>query len=246
MQNKFAFFSNFAETIRATIPANKQAEAYQAICEYGIYGTLPEDPMLKMMCLMAKSSIYNKGGAPEGNQNARKTTVETTIKQPKTTLNNPETTPLETETRNKKQETETEVLEGQLDLEDCIAEKEKTKSDYSAEFEKWWAKYPNKKSKQDALKSFNRVLKDKLATFDELMRGLEAYSNDCKAKNTEAHYIKHPSTWLNQGCWSDEYGVAVVEEFRPAVDTEKLNQTARMAELAKQRMMEQAKLKYGA
>lgn len=112
-QNKFAFFANFAETIRETIPAEKQAAAYQAICEYGIYGTLPDDPMLKMMCLMAKSSIYNKGGAPEGNQNAKKTTSETTKKQPKTTQNNPETTPFETETetetRNKKQETEAEA-----------------------------------------------------------------------------------------------------------------------------------------
>jgi hypothetical protein len=38
------------------------------------------------------------------------------------------------------------------------------------------------------------------------MSGLDAYNDDCKAKNTEPHYIKHPSTWLNQGCWADEYG----------------------------------------
>lgn len=68
MQNKFAFFANFAETIRQTLPPEKQPEAYRAICEFGIYGELPEDPMLKAMCLMAKSSIYNKGGAPEGNK----------------------------------------------------------------------------------------------------------------------------------------------------------------------------------
>lgn len=113
-QNKFAFFANFAETIRATIPAEKQPEAYQAICEFGIYGTLPDDPMLKMMCLMAKTSIYNKGGAPEGNQNAKKQPQ----KQPENNLKQPENNPIseieteiETETRNKKlkQETETEA-----------------------------------------------------------------------------------------------------------------------------------------
>ena len=120
MQNKFAFFSNFAETIKSTLPADKQAEAYMAICEYGIYGTLPEDPMLKMMCLMAKSSIYSKGGAPEGNQNAKKTTEkqpQNNLKQPKTTQNNSETTPLETETRNKKLETETETRNKKLETE---------------------------------------------------------------------------------------------------------------------------------
>ena len=110
MQNKFAFFANFAETIRQTLPLEKQPEAYQAICEFGIYGELPEDPMLKAMCLMAKSSIYNKGGAPEGNKNAlKKQPKNQPVNNPETTENNPETTPLEaeTETVNKKLETET-------------------------------------------------------------------------------------------------------------------------------------------
>lgn len=101
IQNKFAFFSNFAETINQ-LPEEKKADAYKAICEYGIYGVLPDDILLKSICLMAQNSIFkNEGGAPKGNQNARK-------KQPQ---NNPETTSKqptfqETETRNKKQETE--------------------------------------------------------------------------------------------------------------------------------------------
>lgn len=127
MQNKFAFFANFAETIRETIPPEKQAAAYQAICEYGIYGTLPDDPVLKVMCLMAKASIYNKGGAPEGNKNAQKQKDNKEEKQPKTTQNNlkqPKITETiknnqnnsfletETETRNKKLKQETETEKG--------------------------------------------------------------------------------------------------------------------------------------
>lgn len=70
-RNKFMFFKNFAETIKE-FPEEKQAEAYKAICEYGIYGILPEDESLKIMCLMAKASIYkedgrkNNGGKREG------------------------------------------------------------------------------------------------------------------------------------------------------------------------------------
>ena len=113
MQNKFAFFANFAETIRQTLPLEKQPEAYQAICEFGIYGELPEDPMLKVMCLMAKSSIYNKGGAPEGNKNALKkqpknqpeNNPETTENNPETTENNPETTENNPETTENNPET---------------------------------------------------------------------------------------------------------------------------------------------
>ena len=108
IQNKFAFFSNFAETINQ-LPEEKKADAYKAICEYGIYGVLPNDILLKSICLMAQNSIFkNEGGAPKGNQNAKKGEKEKQLKQPQ---NNPKTTPKqptfqETETRNKKQETE--------------------------------------------------------------------------------------------------------------------------------------------
>ncbi len=70
IQNKFAFFANFSEAIKA-LPAEKQAGAYQAICEYGIYGTLPEDPMYLGLCLMAKASIFKEDGRANngGNHN---------------------------------------------------------------------------------------------------------------------------------------------------------------------------------
>lgn len=56
-QKGFVFFANFAETIK-TLPEEKQALAYKALCEYGIYGTLPEDESLRIMCLMAQESIF--------------------------------------------------------------------------------------------------------------------------------------------------------------------------------------------
>lgn len=69
-QNKFAFFANFAETIR-NFPEDKQAVAYKALCEYGIYGILPEDESLRIMCLMSKASIFKEDGRKNngGNHN---------------------------------------------------------------------------------------------------------------------------------------------------------------------------------
>lgn len=71
-RNKFMFFKNFAETIKE-FPEEKQAEAYKAICEYGIYGILPEDESLKIMCLMAKASIFKEDGRKNngGNHNPK-------------------------------------------------------------------------------------------------------------------------------------------------------------------------------
>ena len=56
-QKGFIFFANFSETIK-NLPEEKQASAYKALCEFGIYGILPEDETLKIMCLMVKESIF--------------------------------------------------------------------------------------------------------------------------------------------------------------------------------------------
>ena len=120
MQNKFAFFANFAETIRAALPPERQAEAYQAICEYGIYGILPEDPMLKGMCLMAAVSINKKDGRsnnggnhnPNGINQHQKEVNSGQIRSKEVNLVNLVNSGQslsETETRNKKQKQETEI-----------------------------------------------------------------------------------------------------------------------------------------
>ena len=37
------------------------------------------------------------------------------------------------------------------------------------------------------------------------MEGLENYLKDIAKNNTEKKFIKQPATWLNKGCWDDEY-----------------------------------------
>ena len=128
-RNKFMFFKNFAETIKE-FPEEKQAEAYKAICEYGIYGILPEDESLKIMCLMAKASIFkedrrkNNGGKREGagrpksaENQEKKSSLENQINQKNQILSRTET---ETETEEEEERverkeivhpTEQEVLE---------------------------------------------------------------------------------------------------------------------------------------
>ena len=70
-----------------------------------------------------------------------------------------------------------------------------------ADFEAWWAVYPRKVEKVAARKAFERAWAlvdppDKLAT---LIAAATAY-----AERTDPAFIKHPTTWLNKGCWSDE------------------------------------------
>jgi len=66
-------------------------------------------------------------------------------------------------------------------------------------FDRFWSVYPRKAGKQDAQRSFERALK--VATLDEILAGAQKYAND---PNRVAQFTAHPSTWLNQGRWSDE------------------------------------------
>ena len=80
-------------------------------------------------------------------------------------------------------------------------ETEREKNYRSKIFETWWKEFPNKKAKKKALSIFNGILKRREATIEELTEGLARYKNCEEVKNG---YVKHPTTWLNQGCWNDE------------------------------------------
>jgi len=67
-------------------------------------------------------------------------------------------------------------------------------------FDIWWGVQPNKVAKPAAEKSFNRVRKQKLATFAELMDGLRRYI----ATKPEHYDWVGPAVWLNQGRWADQ------------------------------------------
>lgn len=94
--NGFTFYNNYYELIKC-LDNNDRLELYDAICKYMFEGTEPSfDGLkngiwvnLKMPLDNTKKQALNgsKGGAPKGNQNAKKnnpkTTQITTQKQPK-------------------------------------------------------------------------------------------------------------------------------------------------------------------
>ena len=67
-------------------------------------------------------------------------------------------------------------------------------------FDRWWEVCPHKVGKDDARKAFDRIIRDRRATLDELIGGMERYRRD---KPTDRQWC-NPATWLNRGSWSDE------------------------------------------
>ena len=83
--------------------------------------------------------------------------------------------------------------------------KAKKPSGYTDDFENFWRTYPRRIEKKSAFKAWKTALKSG-ATADEITAGAARYAQ-YRAGEPE-RFTKHPSTWLNQGCWEDEYATA--------------------------------------
>jgi hypothetical protein len=73
---------------------------------------------------------------------------------------------------------------------------------YTAAFETWWKQYPKRVAKAQAHREYMRVIKSGRATTEDLFAGVLRYSSERTGQDPK--YTKHPSTWLNAGCWNDE------------------------------------------
>lgn len=69
------------------------------------------------------------------------------------------------------------------------------------EADEFYQRYPRKVGKQAALKAYQAARTK--TTHETIMAGLERFIRF--GNFTDPHFVKHPATWLNHGCWADEY-----------------------------------------
>ncbi len=65
-------------------------------------------------------------------------------------------------------------------------------------FTRFWTAYPRKKSKQDARKTWDRVIKT--TNSEVIIVAAQRFT----ASQPDLKYTPYPATWLNRGCWEDE------------------------------------------
>ena len=91
---------------------------------------------------------------------------------------------------------------------------QKVEEETGLSFNDFYKLYPLKKSKQQAEKSWNRLSKaDRQAAIDKL----QAYIADCIQ---EKRSFKHPSTYLNQRTWEDDFTTHSKVSFYDALPTD--------------------------
>ena len=75
------------------------------------------------------------------------------------------------------------------------------------DFELFYSHYPLKKSKGAAKKKFESLQKTKqLPDVNVLIKSIQDQIKEKKHLQSQNRFVpewKHPSTWLNQSCWSD-------------------------------------------
>lgn len=96
------------------------------------------------------------------------------------------------------------------------------------EFEEVWKIYPRKEDKKKAFSAYKTARKK--ASFDEIKKGVETYSNHIRVSNTDKRYIKLGATYFNGECWANNY-----EQSEPQEELIKGKYTrAQVEEFAKQ------------
>jgi hypothetical protein len=71
------------------------------------------------------------------------------------------------------------------------------------DFIKFYKEYPNKKSREEAQRSWLKINPSK-ELFIKIMSALEVQKKSSTWVRDNGQYIPHPSTWLNQKRWEDE------------------------------------------
>lgn len=88
-----------------------------------------------------------------------------------------------------------------------------TPSEWPSDFrEQFWTAYPRRTEKKSAIAKLEAIKRGGTVGWDTFMAGVLRYARHMAG--TEERYLKHPTTWLNRGCWDDELS-ARPEPTRP-------------------------------
>lgn len=98
-------------------------------------------------------------------------------------------------------------------VEEGLKEKKEKPSSDQQRFDQFWKLYLNKKAKAAALRRW-KAMKISNETFQAIMEGLQKALGSQEWAKDGGAYIPHPATWLNGGCWEDEYKPLITARTR--------------------------------
>lgn len=117
----------------------------------------------------------------------------------------------------------------------CKENLDSSTSAKNAEFEDFWNEYGKKVKKPKAEESFKKALKTKDTTFQSIMNGVKKYNEYLKVATWCPK--AHPTTWLNESRWNDDYDDLIKQEYK------KNNKTPPVQQKTPEKQQEEVKIK---
>ena len=208
-RTQFTFYESFYKAAKRIKDPSARAEVYDAICEYALYGNEPDIDALSEMAAIAFELIKpnidaSRKKAESGKLGGRKKQSESNL----------EANGSKTEASEKQEQTESKKEnKKEKEGENKIENKKKS---YDADgFAAFWAAYPKKAGKADALKAWNK-LKPDIVLQAKMGEALTAQKKSPQWTKNNGQYIPMPSTWLNGKRWEDE----VQTQTQPNIPTD--------------------------
>jgi hypothetical protein len=222
-KDNIIFYRQWWETIRELTP-EQQSCAYDALLRFAFDGVEPTDAIARAVTTTMRSTILRdrekyervcernrangkRGGAPRGNDNARKERIEKTTqnnpKQPKTThsvvLNDtePESTDIITV------QPDTKEIEPMITTDETAS----SHAEIRQMFEEFRLAYPGTKrgfqTEYDNFKRKNTRYREIVPMLMPALNRLKQYHEQCAAAGRFCPNYKNLSTWINQRCWEE-------------------------------------------
>lgn len=219
-RTQFTFYESFYKAAKRIKDPSARAEVYDAICEYALYGNEPDIDALSEMAAIAFELIKpnldaSRKKAESGKLGGTKKQTESTFEangsktEAKRKQNEASEKQEQTESKKENKKENKKEKEGENKIEN-------KKKSYDADgFAAFWAAYPKKAGKADALKAWNK-LKPDIVLQAKMGEALTAQKKSPQWTKNNGQYIPMPSTWLNGKRWEDE----VQTQTQPNIPTD--------------------------
>lgn len=213
-RTQFTFYESFYKAAKRIKDPSARAEVYDAICEYALYGNEPDIDALSEMAAIAFELIKPnldasrkkaESGKLGGTKKQSESTFEANGSKTEAKRKQNEASEKQEQTESKKENKKEKEGENKIEIEN-------KKKSYDADgFAAFWAAYPKKAGKADALKAWNKLAPD-VVLQEQMGKALEVQKQSQQWRKDGGQYIPMPATWLNGRRWEDEAPQAQSQE----------------------------------
>lgn len=179
-RTQFTFYESFWRAINRIKNKAARCAAYDAVCQYALYGIEPEIDKMPDSAAIAFELIK-----PNLDASRRKAKNGSAGGKGKQTESKSEANQKQTESKKEKENKKENKKE-----DECL----------KGNFDTFWEAYPRKEGKQKAEAAFAKVV----VPVQDLLAAIEAQKKSAQWTKDGGQFIPHPATWLNGKRWLDQ------------------------------------------